>query len=101
MREKEMKHFFGIAIESFEEKLQLIAEAMQSGFERLDKKIDAVRNELKIDIHLTQAALKGVDRNLSEQIRENRMAIGRIETKLDEIDRRTSRFEELVIPHAV
>ncbi|MBI4211455.1 MAG: hypothetical protein HY540_02340 [Deltaproteobacteria bacterium] len=119
---QQVNHRIGIAWEQFEGQFKLIAELLQSGLERLERRIDSVETKLTKDIEFTQQVIRTVNDNLTErinqldekidsvdtkmdamnhnlsaQIRENRMAIGRLESRFDELDQRTSRNERQIL----
>ncbi|MBI4212385.1 MAG: hypothetical protein HY540_07085 [Deltaproteobacteria bacterium] len=105
---KEMEHRFGIMVEAFDHKLDLVVEGIQGLREEMNGKMTSLRDELKSDIHITQAAvrllaqqiqevkseLKEDIRDLSLQMRENRLATGRLELRFDHMERRMCLAEE-------
>jgi len=110
----ELQRQLAVAIEAFDQKLDTVIELVGATEERLDRKIDSVRDELKADITQTQLAVKVVQEEgrservkqseqlgdqingVAVQVRENRAAIARVEVRLDQIDQRTSRLEQKV-----
>ncbi len=76
--------------------LQVLANTMQSGFERLDSKIDAVRSELKADTKRVETGLRKLTTRFDDFLAQDhatRVERRSVSERLDNVERRLQRLE--------